>query len=317
MYFPFLRGKQEELIALRESAPRFVENSLIIPIIEPVRVSDTTRISFDKFVEENLRFMLITNPVVSNQINEDEVYEKIIQDSLEDYDNFIPTLYTDATTSLSTIRNFEKKYEGLPLAFIYQNEPQNDDLKEHLPQLKTAQFHVFLEKRTSVDFQNTFPQSKRVLIQDRFNRRERNADYEESVDEFFSDLHLEIPNEHYSSFGDFSIIGDHYFERAGRPYAVALHHVYIHEAKKGSLHVRHFVSKRKQTFTDVPGKFLEALDKLVQCLPRLQQLNRLNHTSMCDEYAHLYAEKQYRGLGYAVRMALKHHFELMLHLLEM
>ena len=316
MYFPFLRGKQEELIALRELAPRFVENSLIIPIIEPVRVNATTRISFDKFVEENLRFMLIINPVVSSQIDEDEVYTGIMQDSLEDYDNFIPALQTDAATSLSTIRNFEKKYESLPLAFIYQNEPQNDDVREHLPQVETAQFHVFLEKRTSMDFQNTFPQPKRVSIQDRFNRRERNADYEESIDEFFSDLHLEIPNEHYSAFGDFSIIGDHYFEKAGRPYAVALHHVYIHGAKKGPLHVRHFVSKRKETFADVPGKFLEALDKLVQYLPKLRQLNRLNHTSTCNEYAHLYAEQQYRGLGYVVRMALKHHFELMLHLLE-
>lgn len=317
MYLPFLRGKQWELIALRELAPRFVENSLIIPIIEPVRVSATARKTFGKFVEENLRFMLIINPVVSNQISEDKVYTEIIQDSLGDYDNFIPALYTDATTSLSAIQDFEKKYEGLSLAFIYGNEPQNGRVRKRLPQVETAQFHVFLEKRTSADFQNRFPQSKRVLIQDRFNRRKRNADYEDSVDEFFSDLHLEIPNDRYSAFGDFSIIGDHYFERAGRPYAVALHHVYIHEAKKGPLHVRHFVSKRKQTSADVPGKFLEALDKLVQCLPRLRQLNRLNHTSTCDEYAHLYTEQQYRGLGYAVRMALKHHFELMLHLLEM
>lgn len=37
MYFPYLRGKQFELLALREFANKNASNRKIIPIIEPVK----------------------------------------------------------------------------------------------------------------------------------------------------------------------------------------------------------------------------------------------------------------------------------------
>lgn len=37
MYFPYLRGKQFELLALREIAPRLGYAQCVTPIIEPVR----------------------------------------------------------------------------------------------------------------------------------------------------------------------------------------------------------------------------------------------------------------------------------------
>ncbi|MFM1690508.1 sce7725 family protein [Aeromonas salmonicida] len=36
MYFPFLRGKQNELLALRECAEKLSSNGKVVPIIEPV-----------------------------------------------------------------------------------------------------------------------------------------------------------------------------------------------------------------------------------------------------------------------------------------
>lgn len=47
MYFPYLRGRQFELIALRELVEKGVLSSRITPIIEPVKLSSTLT---DKYI---------------------------------------------------------------------------------------------------------------------------------------------------------------------------------------------------------------------------------------------------------------------------
>lgn len=46
-YFPFFRGKQNELIALRDLAANIVKNGNVIPILELVNSNPTTLISID------------------------------------------------------------------------------------------------------------------------------------------------------------------------------------------------------------------------------------------------------------------------------
>jgi hypothetical protein len=43
MYYPYLRGKQFDLLALKESLQRHVLSPKIVPIIEPVRDSATLK----------------------------------------------------------------------------------------------------------------------------------------------------------------------------------------------------------------------------------------------------------------------------------
>jgi len=43
MYFPYLRGRQYELIAIRELAEKGKLSKRIIPIIEPVKLSTTIK----------------------------------------------------------------------------------------------------------------------------------------------------------------------------------------------------------------------------------------------------------------------------------
>ena len=61
MYFPYLRGRQFELIALRDLLDKGVLRDKIIPIIEPVKLSSTlikTIESYGKKVN-NLVLLLI------------------------------------------------------------------------------------------------------------------------------------------------------------------------------------------------------------------------------------------------------------------
>lgn len=66
MYFPYLRGRQFELIALRDLVEKGVLSDKIIPIIEPVKLSSTlikTIESYEKNVD-NLALLLILKLVV-------------------------------------------------------------------------------------------------------------------------------------------------------------------------------------------------------------------------------------------------------------
>ncbi|HUW66096.1 MAG TPA: sce7725 family protein [Spirochaetia bacterium] len=66
MYFPYLRGRQYELLALRElvDAHRLGEHS--IPIIEPVKLSSTFIKALDLFVQNKKKIAVIHNPQVGS-----------------------------------------------------------------------------------------------------------------------------------------------------------------------------------------------------------------------------------------------------------
>lgn len=60
MYFPILRGRQFELLALRECVNKDLLCNKIIPIVEPVKVSSTYTKTVDSFIKADiiLRFSI-------------------------------------------------------------------------------------------------------------------------------------------------------------------------------------------------------------------------------------------------------------------
>lgn len=66
MYLPYLRGRQYELIALRELVEKKVLSDKIIPVIEPVRLSTTLVKTMELYGRENRLIAFITNPEVGN-----------------------------------------------------------------------------------------------------------------------------------------------------------------------------------------------------------------------------------------------------------
>ena len=62
MYFPYLRGRQNELLCLRELLDAGKLSSKVIPIIEPVKFSSTFFSTLKKFVEKEHSVIVIRNP---------------------------------------------------------------------------------------------------------------------------------------------------------------------------------------------------------------------------------------------------------------
>ena len=63
MYYPFLRTRQFELIALRELAAEDATQGVIIPILEPVKEThNNLTLAHKVFLERGQRAYLIVNP---------------------------------------------------------------------------------------------------------------------------------------------------------------------------------------------------------------------------------------------------------------
>lgn len=64
MYFPYLRGRQFELLALRELTLKKLLSSRVIPVVEPVKLSSTLLKTMEVFVENKKELGIIWNPAV-------------------------------------------------------------------------------------------------------------------------------------------------------------------------------------------------------------------------------------------------------------
>ena len=64
MYFPYLRGRQYELLALRELATNHLLGDYVTPIVEPVKLSPTLVNTMADFIKVNHSIAIIRNPAV-------------------------------------------------------------------------------------------------------------------------------------------------------------------------------------------------------------------------------------------------------------
>ncbi len=84
MYYPYLRARQFELIALRELTQEGSINGFVTPILEPVKDSfNNIKLAFDVFKEHDQPAYLIVNPSVG-QVNGDVL--DVVR-FLSEYDN--------------------------------------------------------------------------------------------------------------------------------------------------------------------------------------------------------------------------------------
>ena len=302
MYFPYLRGRQFELIALRELLESERIGQEIIPIIEPVKPSATLLKTLECFVNHDREIAVVFNPAVGDfpkKINEmrrenskiaNELYELLTNH------NKIIKSYIMSAKSADKLKKDELKTERL---IINPNRDCLDDFLEVYDK-SLPRYTLIPDDRA---FRRVISESK-VLFEDNFNKRSRNIDYIEHEDEFFSDSHLYFQNENYVGFADYSVVGEEFNESGFAPVAVAIHIVYFNE--KSELRIHHFVSDSNDGIEDPGGKFGEALEKLVYWCEE----NNVKNTLGLQGFYDCYNSGKYPGLGTVKKYSIMHHLEL-------
>lgn len=311
MYYPFVRGKQFELVMLREMAPKIAEWKFV-PIIEPVKGNfPALKRALDKLIENKCRFILIANPQVG-ELKDDSsaLVEEIVAEHLGEYDQYAVGLHLKAEDSLAVAKKFFETHE-LPIAVIHNGFSDGKGLVSLMEtEEPTISEHVFVIPHSTSLYRKHFKGCKRVLVEDGFISR-NNKDYPPS--EPFSELYLTYGELGCDAFGDFLIVGSDYREGGGPAYAITIHLTYSDPKADDAIAIKHYKSVQVDTPKDPAGKFFEALSKLV--IDVTNHGSPIYHSSAVEEYLQLFEKQHFPGLGYVKKLSMQHHIELMAHLL--
>lgn len=303
MYYPYLRGKQNELILLRENA-ELISKSQISPIIEPVKSNLNPLLkSFRVLISELCSFSIIINPIYGDfSFDNIALIDCLNEEGILDYENLNVALICDEDTDINTLEKYIKDYPDNNITLIHYGFTDGRELEKLLSNFKNQFTHIFIEKFAQKRYRRIFTKDKRILIKDGFNKQKSNKDY--PAKEHFSELHIMYEDENMDGFGDFLINGDEYSESGGPAYAVAIHLTYLDEDDEDDMFIKHYISDSNSSPADPGGKFLEALTKLVNDTDPKVFASKAH-----QEFLKLAQRQHYPGLGYVKKLSMQHHLE--------
>ncbi len=320
MYFPYLRGRQNELLCLRELLGAGKLGDKIVPIIEPVRFNSTLFITLTQFIEMDHRIIVVANPKVGSFNKEyadmkkkicderEEDKKEKLQKTLDSYieilnDNHIQKAYIVDKKIIAEILNGNKNANKM---ILINFEKGNYRYYEEYGEVLEARITLIPKDE---DFKDEVD-GETVVLEDGYVKARRNVDYIESPDEFFSRNHVVYKKRGYMGFSDFSMVGNEFEENGFAPLAIAIHVMYF--GNKKELRVHHFVSKSNASISDPARKFEEAMDSLLSW----EHFDIIPKTIGLKSLAECYHIGKFPGLGVIKKYSLMHHIEMMGEYLE-
>ncbi len=300
MYFPYLRGRQFELIALREFAIQKGDSNKVFPIIEPVKKSfNSIRLALKIFKENNLPFALIMNPRVGDLEGNRLIYDEL-KDDLEGC-NWIPAL--TVTNNIHILEEYIQEYGFKKVMLVLTNfvDPESETFMPFI--LKNYVEYVVTKENKTLTRNLRRANKNVILLNDCFNKLDRNKDYLVAEKEKFTDEHMFYNEEGKYGFSDYVTVPNEYTEGGSTPYAVSIHLTY--QRKNEEIWIRHFTSVTNDDQSNIQGKFAEAAEKAILFLD-----NKGIQTHATNELRDYYHNKKYPGLGMVKKISIKHHLEL-------
>lgn len=308
MYHPYFRGKQFELIAMRESSS-LIADAHFVPIIEPVRETLTSlERALRAIADAGARAIVIVNPRHGDMKANGTSISTFLEQNYRGNDAISAGLLLLSGTSTEEARSLVDNHAAHPQAVIHAGFTEPKLLASLLGERMRQTTNVFIEDQASTLYRRHFQDSNRVLIRDGFVQQ-KNADY--GPMDPFSDLHVIHEELGAQGYGDFLTVGDRYTEGGGPAYAVAIHLTFIDSDNDDAMFVYHFKSDTNDTPTDPAGKFRQALLKLV--INYESGTSKLLKTTAIDEFLSLHETGHFPGLGYVKKLSIRHHLETLAH----
>lgn len=313
MYQPYVRGKQFELIGLRELTPKtFARNKeMISPIIEPVRDSSTLKSTIKEFIDYDINFTFIINPQLGTFTDSGEILNTI-ESCVGEYLNFQIGIIFHREINHKTIVDLLDTYSRPHPSLSIIHNCTFDNIADVMGHYKSydIKYNVINMSLTNRRYYRNFNPETRVELDDYFKSQDRNADYLSVVESDFTEEHLYYTQEGFVGFSDFQTIGSDYSESGFMPWAVAIHLSYNDD--KNRIKIKHFTSDSNDGTDDVAGKFAEALDKLIVwcdetkydsvAIPLFREYHQTGH---------------FPGLGMLKKLSLMNHIDLVLKLIDL
>ena len=306
MYYPFLRGRQFELITLRELLE---ENALaqIQPIIEPVNKNlKALTTCLESFIEHEKYVHLIFNPGVGDLSSETTSVNNLF-DELGRSEFIIPSIIHNDFESSQRIIN-ELNLEAV-LLLCEANSLESDDILRPLIESRTIQKVLISYPGRNRSFTTLSKRTKPTIrLDDQFHAEKRNNDFLPKQESRFTEEHRYYGDDRFMGFSDFTVLPSDYVEGGSAPRAVVLHWTY---EKEEDIWIRHFTSESNDSIANVQGKFQEAATKVIDyCNDHQLDNSAIRELNNYLEVGH------YPGLGIAKKLAIKNHLLVVKHYLE-
>jgi len=291
MYIPYFRGKQFDLLALKECAADGLLADGVIPLIEPVRDSAHLRKTLEAFIENKREVLVVDNPEVG-QVQRGVVIIHAIGDLFESPYVTPAYLLNHAFDPAWIIHD--------DFVFISKHYIKNvlTDAGAFKPK-----FHIIAD---SARLRGVVP-GNRVLLTDPFTRLGNGADYLELEDEFYSDDVKYYSEDGYIGYSDYGIDGEDYFDKGYPSRSVVLHILYFDRYK--CVRIKHFASDSNESAANPAGKFFEALKKLSEWHARHE--NEIPLTGGLKELLSYRERGVYPGTGVIKKLSVMHQLELL------
>lgn len=303
MYHPYFRGKQYELITIRENA-ELLAASGFTPIIEPVKESlGGLEKTLKAVCDAGGQCIVIVNPHHGDHSEDGEGISILLKEAFVEFPNISAgILLKDGMTIEAALECFAAHEDHEP-TFIHAGFNNGKGLADALSDGLADTKHIFFPPYQTL-YRKHFAVCDRVLLHDGFTRR-RNRDYPPV--EPFSELHVTYEELGLNGFGDFLIVGEEFSEGGGPAYAIAIHLTFIDPDQDDTMFIYHFVSESQDTPTDPAGKFAEALSAMIAKLD--EPASKVFESEAVQEFRQFHESEHYPGLGYIKKLSMQHHIE--------
>jgi hypothetical protein len=300
MYYPFLRARQFELIALRELAIESATQGIIIPILEPVKEThNNLTLAHKVFIERNQTAFVIVNSSIGGLTGDDQFY-------LEYLDRLDGEVYFPAFHFRNNANFISKSIEKFGLTgcmIICQNDISSEDLEfrrlVEQPEITAITVNDPNKNRTLHRFLKGMNKNY-IRLDDLFEKQARNSDFLEIPEHRFSEEHLFYLEEEFRGFSDYTVLPSEYIDGGSTPRAVVIHLTYLNA--KNQIWIRHFTSETNDSISNVQGKFEEAAAKAVNYC----RINGLKNSAILELETY-YETEHYPGLGTVKKLSIKNH----------
>lgn len=274
-YYPYFRGKQFDLLAIKALIQEKKLSEMIRPVIEPVKNSRTLTGTLKELGRNDGSFYLIENPQAGDFLTETGRQE------------LAEINVPKAHILTGPLGDSDK--QGLLIA--EKAAAVSEGLATEVPVIVPFEFRIMRKIHA--------PQ---ILSEDPFTRI-RNSYYSQSADETFSDSYQTFKRRGFVGFSDFTLDSRIYYDQSYPSQTLVLHLSY---PTTNEVRIRHFTASEEEL--PLKAQFLQVMD---QVLLVEKQLFGMERTSGVQLLADAYEASRFPGMGVMRKAAVMHHLEVM------
>lgn len=302
MYYPYLRSKQNEMLALRAIAEQ-KRYTCITPIIEPIKYPDPSLVKATEMMAANdICFAIVVNPQ-SRAITPDGL--PLLLSSINS--NYIPTFLCDGNLKDVINQINEGHYYAVMLVFKESIDVSKDGFEELVshPSVKTVVGELGRSLKKQLKIRGVSVVTFKV---DAFRAVSSNSQYAEFEDEKYSEEHAFYEEDGFDGFADFCVLPKDIPDGGMTPTTLAIHLTY--KKNDEEIWVRHFLSDTRYGRENIQNKFREAAIHVSEFFEKHEK------TQAVQELLDCLNNKHYPGLGVLKKFSIWNHLELVNSILE-